>query len=205
MKHNTVLKIFSVVAALLILFLAGISFGQPGEADAQVGSGVGNYDIAGSVIVHGPVKVADGYDLTLTDDLIVGDDITITGDLVGSSDLTLGDDLTVPDDVNIGGDLLSTRQTTVTVTSGGTVTPLGNYVPLSAAGNVGTSSIAGCTAGDSYSRVVTFINVANVTITFTDTGTLKLSSNAALGQWDSLTLRCHTGSGDWVEVGETNN
>jgi hypothetical protein len=29
---------------------------------------------------------------------------------------------------------------------------------------------------------------------------LKLSGNAALGQWDVLILKCHTGTGDWIQI-----
>jgi hypothetical protein len=41
------------------------------------------------------------------------------------------------------------------------------------------------------------------TITLTDTGTLKLSGNAALGQYDNITLM--SDGANWVELSETNN
>jgi hypothetical protein len=148
--------------------------------------------IFGRLIVNGATTLIGAQ--TTSADLTVGTDLTV------SDDLTVTDDTTLTDDLQLGGDLMTSRQTTVTVTSGGTVTPLGRFVPLTAAGAVGTSSIAGCTAGDTYSKEVIFLNTANQTITFTDTGTLKLSGNAALGQWDTLHLKCHTGTGDWIQV-----
>jgi hypothetical protein len=183
-------KLVSVLLVLVVL-LAGFGIGQVQpvqDASAQVGSGIGNYDIAGPVIVHGSVTIADGGDLVLTDDVTIADSATI------ANDLTVTDDFITEDVYSTG-----------FVANGGTVTPLGAYVTLSAAGNVGTSGIAGCTAGDTYAKRVDFINMANVTITFTDTGTLKLSGNAALGQWDTLTLRCDVGSGNWVEMSQVDN
>ena len=194
-------KFYIPVLALVVL-LAGIFIGQVQPAqkvDAQIGSGIGNFDIAGPVIVHGGVTVADGNDLTLTDDVAVTDDATV------------GDDATITGDLNANGILVTaaivgnTAETTVTVTSGGTVTPLGRWVPLSAAGAVGTSSIAGCAAGDAYSEDIVLINMSSNTITFTDTGTLLLSGNSALGQNDVLILKCDNLHGNWIEIGEVNN
>ncbi len=194
MTNKYVLSVVAVVASLLILLGVGIAQGGPGEADAQVGSGVGNYDIAGNVIVHGNVTVADGNDFTSSDDLVSTDDVTV------------GDDLNVTDQSNLAGavvtsaDVGNTAETTVTVTSGGTVTPLGRFTPLSSSGNVGTSAIAGCAAGDAYSEDIVLINMANTTITFTDTGTLKLSGNAALAQYDTLWLKCDNLHGNWIQI-----
>jgi hypothetical protein len=89
--------------------------------------------------------------------------------------------------------------TAITVTSGGTVTPRGSYQPLTSAGNVGTSSITAGNAGD----VLFLINTANTTITFTDTGTLKLGGNRALGQFDTLTLV--SDGTNWIERAFANN
>ena len=64
----------------------------------------------------------------------------------------------------------------------------------------GTSAIGGyATAG----RVIVLVNVGSNTITLTDTGTLKLSGNAALGQYDNITLM--SDGTNWVELSETNN
>jgi len=169
-------RIFKVLIAVLvpILIVSGVALAQ---------SGIGWFDFPGDVRIAGQVLVlnASGVtstDFTSTDDVVVGDDLTVTGDV------------------------FALRASTVTVTTDGTITPAGRYQPLSAAGNVQTSSIAGCSSANE-GRVVTFINGSNTTITITDTGTLKLSGNAALGQYDSLTVMCDTAN--WIEVGETNN
>lgn len=145
-----------------------------GVALAQ--SGIGWFDFPGDVRVTGQVKIVSSNGVTTP--------------LLTTTDLT------------VSGDVLNTRATTVTVTTDGTITPAGRYQPLSAAGNVQTSSIAGCDSSNE-GRLVTFINGSNTTITITDTGTLKLSGNAALAQYDSLTVMCDTAN--WIEVGETNN
>jgi hypothetical protein len=121
-------------------------------------------------------------------------------DLLSVADLAVTEQLTVSDNTTLGARVVNSKQTRVVVTDGSTVTPLGAFQPISATANTGTSSIGGCTQG----RQVELINVANVTITFTDTANLRLSGNAALGQYDSLTVHCLDGT-IWVEVGETNN
>lgn len=119
--------------------------------------------------------------------------------IVLSGDLTVGDDATVTDDFTVGGDIVTTPGTAIVVTGGSTITPLGAYVPITGSTGVGTSSIAGPTAG----RLIYIVNMANATITLTDTGTLKLGGNFAMGQYDSITLR---GDGtNWIEAGRSNN
>lgn len=115
------------------------------------------------------------------------------------TNLKISGDVTVGDDLTTAGDLVYPPNAVVVVTSGGTVTALSSHVPLSSTGTVGTASIAGPTAG----RVLFLVNMANTTITFTDTGTLKLAGNAALGQYDTLTVR---GDGtNWIEAARSNN
>ena len=131
-------------------------------------------------------------DITAGDDLIATDDATI-GDALTAADATFSDDLTTVD-------LFASKKTVVVVTSGGTLTPTGMYQPISSTTAVGTSSIAGvATAG----RVLVIVNVGSQTVTFTDTSTLKLAGNAALGQYDNLTL---LGDGtNWIQVAKTDN
>jgi hypothetical protein len=129
--------IFSLV--VLVVLLAGFGIGQvqpAQDASAQIGSGIGNFDIAGPVIVHGSVTIADGGDLTLSDDVTVVDQFT-------SADVTATDDVVVTDDLSLGGDLAVSRQTTVTVTSGGSIATGGRYVQLTGGYSaVGTSTVA---------------------------------------------------------------
>jgi len=47
------------------------------------------------------------------------------------------------------------------------------------------------------------VNVGSNTITLTDTGTLKLSANAALGQYDTITLQ--SDGTNWIELAKANN
>lgn len=119
--------------------------------------------------------------------------------VVLSGDLIVGDDATVADDLTVGGDVVNTPTTAIVVTQGGTITPTGSYVPITGTTGVGTASVANPTAG----RLIYITNLANATITLTDTGTLKLSANFAMGQYDSITLR---GDGtNWIEAGRSNN
>lgn len=91
-----------------------------------------------------------------------------------------------------------TPQTTLAVASGTPITPVGSYQPISSTAAAGVTITVG-TAGDT----VTFINITTPTITITDTGTTMLSGNAALGQYDTLTVYCD--GTNWIEVAQTNN
>lgn len=113
--------------------------------------------------------------------------------------IVVSNDFVVVDDANVGGLMRYTAATAVTVSNDSTVTPTGSYQPLTSAGNAGTATITVLSAG----TVVHFVNTANTTITFTDTGTLKLSGNAALGQFDTLTVV--SDGTNWVELSKTNN
>ena len=123
-----------------------------------------------------------------------------TGDLaVTAGSASIGNDLAVTDDATIGSDLITTKQTAVTVTSGSTITPTGTYQLITSAGAVGTSSVGGCTSG----RVLVLANSGSNTITLTDTGTLKLGGNAALGATDTLTLVCD--GTNWNQLSKADN
>jgi len=98
------------------------------------------------------------------------------------------------------GGVLESTQSSVTVTADSTIAVTGQIVPLTAAGAVGTATVTGCnTAG----KVTIFRNTSANTITITDTGTLMLSGNAALGQYDTLMT---VGDGtNCIEVAQTDN
>jgi hypothetical protein len=126
--------------------------------------------------------------LVLSGDLTVGDDVVIT-DGITSADITASDDATVGDDLTVGDTISGTwtarsEESVLTIGESGTITPTGTYQRISSASNVGTSSIAGPTEG----RMLILLNVGSNTITLTDTGTLKLSGNAALGAGDAVVL-----------------
>lgn len=130
--------------------------------------------------------------LVLSGDLTVGDDATVT-DTLSAADVTVSDDLTV------AGDIVTTPGTIIAVTAGSTITPTGFYVPITGTTGVGTSSIASLGAG----KTIYIVNMANTTITLTDTSTLKLAGNFAMGQYDNITLR--SDGTNWIEAGRSNN
>lgn len=185
--------LISILFCVLLLVTGGTALAQ--------GGGAGWFDFVTDVRLHGQVWILNdltiGDDLTLTDDLtadaISAADITASDDVTATDDLVVGDDLTVGDDLYVA-DLIASTYTTVTVTDGSTITPTGMYQRISSAANTGTSAIANPTAG----RLLILVNVANTTITLTDTGTLKLSGNAALAQYDAIQL---LGDGtNWIQI-----
>lgn len=185
------------IAILLAAGLAGT-----GVAYAQIGGGVGWFNIVQDVMVSGSMQVNN--DLTVMDDATFTDqlnsaDLTASDDVVVGDDLTVTDDTVLTDDTTVGGDLIYTKQTRIVVTDGSTIAPLGSYQPISSTANTGTSSISGCTSG----RLLALVNVGSSTITLTDTGTLKLSGNIALGNMDSLGLLCD--GTNWVQRYTSNN
>jgi hypothetical protein len=95
--------------------------------------------------------------------------------------------------------LLLTPATRITVTQDSTINPTGSYQPLGAAGATSTATITAKPAG-SFLRL---INETNQTITISDTGTLKLSADIALGQFDTLTLI--SDGTNWVQISTANN
>jgi hypothetical protein len=111
----------------------------------------------------------------------------------------------VAGDLRSGGDVQAQRfraekQSTLSVTANSTVTPLGTFQPITATASVGTSSIAAGNPGD----LLILVNLSpSNTVTFTDTGTLKLAGNAALGQNDTLTLISDGVS--WYQMAKSDN
>jgi hypothetical protein len=146
------------------------------------------------------------FDWVLVDRLTVGTagatvngDLSATGDFAVTGDSTLTGDLTTSADASFADTLNIAAQTSVTMTQSGTLTPTGSYQPITAAGNLSFGDITAGTAGG----VLTLINLSNTTITITDTGTLKLSGNAALSQYDALIL--WSDGTNWVEVSQADN
>lgn len=88
----------------------------------------------------------------------------------------------------------------ITVSNGVPITPTSSYQPLTAGGNAGTTLAA---SGFVTGTLVTFENLANVTITITDTATTMLGGNAALGQYDTLVV-IWDGT-NWVQLSKTDN
>lgn len=122
-----------------------------------------------------------------------------TGAITAASTFAATGDVSSAARIIVGTFINETKATTVTVTNGGTITPTGTFQPLTSAGNVGTSSLAGCVSG----RLLVLVNLGSNTITLTDTSTLKLSGNAALATNDNVTLLCD--GVNWNQVGKSDN
>ena len=141
--------------------------------------------------------------LSLSETLAVTGASTLTGAVTGASTGAFTGDLSSSAEVDVGTFLNLSAAPTVSVTNavGATgIVPLGSYQPLDAAGAVGTIvTTTGFTAGD----LLILANIGTQTITISDTGVMALSSNAALGPADSVTL-VYSGTG-WIEIGEGAN
>lgn len=134
--------------------------------------------------------------------------LTVEGAATMNADLTVADDLTIGDaatatSISAATGIFDiarlTPATAISVTQGLTITAAGSYQPLESAGNVSTGAITAGAAGD----VLILANQANTTITISDTGTLKLSGNLALGQYDSVTLI--SDGTNWIQAATSNN
>jgi hypothetical protein len=158
---------------------------------AQIGGGVGWFNIIQDVMISGKLQVngSDGIsaaDVTTTDDLVVGDDFTVT------------DDSTFTDDVVLGSDVTWTVQGAATVTNGAVFTPTGALQPITAAGAV-TPTIAIAGAGKCY----TIYNTSSNAILIVDTGNAVLGGNFTMGQYDVLSY-CGDGTRN-IERARSNN
>jgi hypothetical protein len=124
--------------------------------------------------------------VTTGGDLLVGDDLTVSDGLAVTGDQSLTGALGVTGNTTLAGELKFTAPNVITVTANSTIATAGyTSIKLAAAGTVGTATITGCsTAG----KVTILRNTTNQTITITDTSTIMLAGNAALGQYDTLTL-----------------
>jgi hypothetical protein len=72
-------------------------------------------------------------------------------------------------------------------------------VLLTSAGTVNTSNVA---CGDNGAQV-TYVNVGSNSIVFTDAGTLKMSGNTTLGQYDNIVLQSVWGN--CIELAQADN
>jgi hypothetical protein len=172
-------KLLAVFVALLLM--AFVAAG----VEAQSGSG-GYFDFESSV--------------RIMQDLLVLDDVNIQDTLRVETDLTVGDDLTVTD-LFATGKIRSTRGTTQTLTADATITDTWSYLPVTAAGAIGTSGIASTTSVSGDILIVT--NVSTNAIIITDTNNTVLSKNITLKQFDTLSL-VFDGQ-RWVQLATTNN
>lgn len=123
---------------------------------------------------------------------VVGASATITGTAAANA-------LEATTSATVGTWGIFTKQSNITVTAGGNISPTGTYQPLTAAGAVGTSDITAGAAG----RLLILTNVGTNAITITDTGTIMLGADCALGQYDTLTLL--SDGTNWLELNRNDN
>jgi hypothetical protein len=118
-----------------------------------------------------------------------------------SGQVSAGTGLVSTGSTSVGTFLVVQQGTTQVLTADGTLTPVTSYQPISSTAAIGTSSVGSAAAGTRLD----IVNVGAQTITFTDTGTLRLSGNIALGASDTLSLvSAGTGQG-WYQLATTNN
>ena len=127
----------------------------------------------------------------------VGGALAVTGGASAASLSTTGD-------VSVGA-LLNTG--TFVVEGGGGNLDVTGYGPLTAVRSFQQLTATG-TSGMTLTvlpkgTVVKLLNMANQTITISDTGTTMLASNAALGQYDTLTVI--SDGTNMVEIARANN
>jgi hypothetical protein len=133
---------------------------------------------------------------------IAGQNVTGFTSVNVEQDLAVGDDLTVTDDATIAyaivGDwLLLTPSTTISVTSGGIITPTGTLQPLTSGGAVTTSTSTAIANGTTSGQILILHNKnASDAITIDGAGAnVECGGNQALGATDALVLQWMTD--DW--------
>ena len=189
MRRRLSLLALIVTALALVLVVAG-------PALAQSAGSMFDYLIARKLLVRGTSTMIGALTATggVTGNLtgnVTGD---LTGDVIGNVTGDVTGAVTVDDWMRI------MPQTAITVTNGGTITPTGSFQLLTAAGNVGTSSVVTTTTAG---RMLWLFNTSAYTITLTDTAPLYLSGNLVLSPADSAILMSQDSK--WYQfAGETN-
>lgn len=149
-----------------------------------------------------PVAAQSGralFNWVITDRALVQDGgLTVTGSSLLANTAIVGTE-SVSGNATFATNVILTPATAISVTMNMTITPAGAYQPLTSAGTVNTSRIAAGTAG----TLLTLVNNSATTIVLTDTGTLKLSGNISLGQYDTLILL--SDGTNWVQRSTSNN
>lgn len=89
----------------------------------------------------------------------------------------------------------------LTVINGTAIVPGGSYQPLNGSGTITAATVA--TSSATIGDVVVLVNTTNTTINIADSGKVKLSAAAAIGQYDTLTLMYVYPY--WQELARSNN
>ena len=157
-----------------------------------------------SVLFYGAVdaqgiKQTFGWIIART--LTVNTTSTLTGNVTTGADVSVGDDLAVVDDTTFTGNIIGAPATVQVIAQDTVINADNSYQPISSTAATSTANIV--TDTSTAGQWITLVNVGSQTITLTDTGTLKLSANLALGASDSVRL-IFDGT-NWVQVSTSNN
>lgn len=178
-----------LIALLALAAIFGYDVGviQPREAAATAGA----------------AATADGGSRAVGDsnftNVVASGNMAMTGTLYAGGAATLNSSASVGTNLTVDEWLILDPADTITITQGATLTAEASYQPITAAGAVSFGAITAETAG----TFLRLINVGSNTITISDTGTLKLSGNIALGQYDSLALL--SDGTNWIQMGTSDN
>jgi len=190
-------RFFLTLAVFLILFLSStaVLHGQNIRQNFEwiIAKRV-TVTLNGITVQRGGVTVTDGG-ITVADDglTLTDDDLTVTS---GDVTVTVGDVTLADGDLTLSDNLFLVAQPVITVTT--FFTPTGRYQPVLTTITRGVTITVGAEG-----MVTTITNVSTPTLTITDTGTLIMAGNLALGQYDNLTLR--SDGTRWIELGRSNN
>ena len=128
--------------------------------------------------------------------------MTVAGVATYKASLTAANNITTTAALKFGtllGGGVPALSTYITVTTNSYITPTYTLQPLTSADGVFTANVAAGVAG----RLLVLWNVANTTITISDTGTIMLSAVWAGTQYDTLTLL--SDGTNWLEISRSTN
>jgi hypothetical protein len=178
---------------------AGVDVAISGDISIDTNGAVA---IASGVIVNADVNASAaivGSKLDLTSGTGAA---TLSGTLTAEQDVTLADTNNVARTLQVSNDFkwVVTANDIGSVTNGQDLSIVSKYYLIQAAGAV-TCTVANASA---IGAEFTIINTSAQAITFSDSGNLKLSSDAVLNQYDTLSLYA-VAVDAWVEVGQQDN
>jgi hypothetical protein len=127
----------------------------------------------------------------------VGGALAVTGN-TSTAGLSATGDTALGGNVSLGDFTSLEYAGNLAVLDGGPLTPLRTFQQISAAGAAGMTVTT-----TSRGTIVTIVNMGSNAVTITDTGTTMLGSNAALGQYDTLTLI--SDGTNMIELARANN
>jgi hypothetical protein len=149
--------------------------------------------LVGTTNVNSNGTIGAGTSITSGTSIIAGTSLAAGTSVVAGTSLAAGTSNTV------GTFLVLTPAARITVTQNSTINPTGSYQPLGAAAGTSTATITIKPAG----TLLRLINETTQTITISDTSTIMLTGDIALGQYDTLTLM--SDGTNWVEIASSNN